>query len=319
MDQAAYTLGELFDRPDLLAAPEQIGYIAWRNKFTLFGAREKTGKSSFMGMDAIRCVSLGYRVLWICCEEDMSQVAIRFDNILNFQPEQVQEASLANVFVFQPSLNPNLLIITQDLIRKIKPDIVYIDTFSSFLSLSQKNIPEPHANVEWQKLTSEFKKLAENGNCAIVVLSHNNKSKNEIIGSVGVTAASDVNIVFTKEGKNLRKATCESRFRVVKELWFQWNEDEWNYTYLPERGKEEETKDERNRIVELLKKNGPMKRKELIKTLQISPQALYYWIKQSDNILSRKINAREREYYLKEEIKDSNGAQTDETSPREAS
>jgi hypothetical protein len=291
---------ELLDHPEIYSSPDAIGTVGWRGKVTLLPGREKSGKSSFIGYDAVQVAKQGLKVLWMPYEEDINQVVSRF---VNLRVGEGDSKAKDFIWVADPC-PPNDSAARSEYIASLQPDIVYVDTFASYLYMTRKSqgeIPDMSENVKWQAFMQQFKEWAQIGaGCAVVVLHHQNK-QGSAHGSIGITAGADCIADFERSGKaqDIKRIEFRARFPLQDpRLFFRWDADAFAYMPL---GNDESSAAERVTGSELrrwIEVNGPITSAAARQRFNRLDGTLKLWCKRHGLDWRWNPETRETEYYI---------------------
>lgn len=196
---------ELAQNPDLLKSPDSLSpWLTWRGEYSILVGREKlAGKSTLAGSDAMQALRAGLRVLWVTAEESQNRVLKRFSDL---------QAPLANLLLLRRW--PQGWEEVEDVIRRCQPDVIYVDSQSSFLFAVDSEVPKTSEPEKWQAKGLRFKSWTHLAPAGVCVLVHANKSTGEYAGSVGIGAAADTIITMRNVDKQptIRKLELRGRW-----------------------------------------------------------------------------------------------------------
>jgi hypothetical protein len=199
MSVQARTVGELMPDPDLMRPPESLSpWLIWEGRLSLLVGREKFGKSTLATYDAVIAAGKG-TVLWITAEESVGDVVRRF-------------AACSGEEVYVLDQWPQSWEEVEQVINKLKPVAVYVDSLSSFFSAVEGSLPDHSQGEEWQRLVLRFKRWG----CGVCLLAHAKKDGSEYRGSTGIGAAVDLirKMDPVPDAPNARRLTTVGRIAV---------------------------------------------------------------------------------------------------------
>jgi hypothetical protein len=178
------TVADLATNPALLQGPEAVSpWLVWRGQLTLLVGREKlAGKSTLAASDAARAAKAGHTVLWLDAEQGHNRVVSRFVDL---------GAPLDKLVTLRRW--PQSWTEVEDVITRLGPDAIYVDSVSSFLMAVEGKVPDTSEGEKWQALVGRFKRWALLGpGSGVCGLLHATKSDGNYRGSTGIGAAPDV-------------------------------------------------------------------------------------------------------------------------------
>lgn len=202
------SLADVLDDPEALAPPEVVvPRFAWRERVTLFAAREKLGKST-TARAGTAAVTTGRpflgsppatgRVLYVGLEEHVADVARGLQEFQAF-PEAV--------FIMDRVRDPfdDLEAATAD----TEPALVVIDTLSALVeSLGL----DPGSSSDWTPVMARLTRLARDQAVAVLLLHHGTKKDGKYRDSTAIGAGVDV-ILEMSEGAESSMRTVKARAR----------------------------------------------------------------------------------------------------------
>lgn len=176
---------------------------------TLFVAREKTGKTTFLAFCASE-VTLGIhhkergRVLWCGLEEPVSAAVQRFENM---------GADLSRICIVDRADPETVVQTICDEIRSFRPALVIIDSLSvvgAYMDLREKS------EEGWTLLINKLRQAAQDHGCGIVMVHHARKADGEFRGSTAIAASVDQVITMHEDDKDgtKRRLSCRGRWTI---------------------------------------------------------------------------------------------------------
>lgn len=227
---------ELAENPDLLRPPVIVSpWLSWNEQLTLLVGREKFGKSTLCGTDAMVAAENGKRVLWVSAEESQGRIVSRFHQLL-------QTAS-GNALPWPPELLmlkrwPTSWEEVELTIEKERPDLVYVDSIASFLKTVEGRLPKHSEGEEWQGLVHRFKSWCEKWGLSVVALHHATKASGEYRGSTGIGAAVDImaNLREVKGKDDMRLLDLEKSRWSLENVFLKLPTDGARYEQTDELG-----------------------------------------------------------------------------------
>jgi hypothetical protein len=163
------SLASLLVDPMLSAVLDHVvPFLAVVGRITLLVAREKVGKST-LARAAAAAVSAGSTfldqevsqggVLWVVLEEALADVVHK----LNAFGPRAEE-----VWLLKPTSEDRFEEM-RHAVESVKPRLVVIDTLSSYAAGEGA---DENASTFWTRLIGQFRSLAEENNCAVLLLHH---------------------------------------------------------------------------------------------------------------------------------------------------
>jgi hypothetical protein len=163
------TLASLLVDPMLSAVLDHVvPFLAVVGRITLLVAREKVGKST-LARAAAAAVSAGSTfldqevsqggVLWVVLEEALADVVHK----LNAFDPRAEE-----VWLLKPTSEDRFEEM-RHAVESVKPRLIVIDTLSSYAAGEGA---DENASTFWTRLIGQFRSLAEENNCAVLLLHH---------------------------------------------------------------------------------------------------------------------------------------------------
>lgn len=185
LDPRWRTLQECIDDEDLMQGPEEVvAGLAWRNRVTLFAAREKTGKSTYAAFCAASLSNVNENpVLWIGLEEDLSDVAMRFNKF-----EAVPSRVIISEFL------PNRIKNLRDAIEDHRPDLVVIDSLPVW---AIDKVNDSNVDSQVTPMMMDLVNTIRGSGAAAVLIHHLKKSSDVYRGSTAFGASVDMMVTMT--------------------------------------------------------------------------------------------------------------------------
>ncbi len=245
----SYTAREAAAAPRLNATYIIDRYLP-RGEMILLAGPPKVGKSQLASQLALSCVTgtefLGEKVhgkqnlLYYTCDENYHSTQ---DRAKELGLEDLEEASNWH---YREHLNLLLKSQLENEIKELKPDVIIIDCLFAIADKIGVNVCDP----EFSMYVGRFQKLAQEYNCSIVLLHHNNKNKQQegidrVFGSQALTRIpwGIYQLVFKKttdafSAERILNCTARGEEGSSHELILN-HKDEWMldgiYTYVKER------------------------------------------------------------------------------------
>lgn len=198
---------ELANNPALLQVPASLSpWLVWRGEYNILVGREKlAGKSTLAGSDAVAALKAGLVVLWLTAEESQNRVVKRFADL---------QAPLGKLILLRRW--PQSWDEVEAVIRRRKPDAIYVDSQSSFLFAVDGEVPQTSELEKWQAKGLRFKswsQLVPAHLAGVCVLVHAKKGDGTYAGSVGIGAAADTIITMRDVDKHPTARRLEMKGR----------------------------------------------------------------------------------------------------------
>ena len=213
------SLKTLMSDPEMTKDMEPLSpWLTWRGRYTLLIANNKQGKSWIAASDAVLAAKQGLRVLWFSIDESAHGVIWRFskfDNIEDVSDSIRAIPSQKSVKSFEHM---------KAIIKEHKADVVYVDSFHSYVSKFVPNIPASHESGKWRTIADHFGEMARDNNCGICVIMHAKKDGSDFSGNEQIGASADMKIHVKLSGKNKRRLEYEGR----------WGHEDTNLQFLGE-------------------------------------------------------------------------------------
>ena len=210
-------LSEAWEEDATDTNPETIiPCIAWEQRITLFAAREKAGKSTFVGA-AVAAVTNGGEflagkckegdVVWIGPEEHESDLKLRWkrdwkadmDMILYSSRNQWLEDPIQSILLTVEATNPTLVV---------------IDTL---WAIASRYVKDENKSAEWTPIKDMLEKIVREHKSSVLILAHTTKAHDhrvmEYRGSSAIGGMSDANF---KMWPTLKKDGTKTNIRNVE-------------------------------------------------------------------------------------------------------
>lgn len=195
--------------------PTVADRLAWAGRTTLFAGREKSGKSTLVRW-AVSRVSAGLRVwggppvgggatVLYWGQEAPEDVAADLDRL---------GADLDRVHVRDMRTFGNRLAVLERDLKDCSPDLVVIDTLSTFTDLMDL---DPGSAADWEPVMNRIGTLAQTSDAAFVLNHHAKKSDGEYRDSTAIGAGVDAILemrMAPAEGENVRQVKARARSAV---------------------------------------------------------------------------------------------------------
>lgn len=187
------TGAELARDPDLIKAPPSLTpWLAWRGELVMLVGREKlAGKSTLAASDAAGALRAGLTVLWVTAEESQNRVVKRFLDL------GLDAAQLARLILLRRW--PRGWEEVEGVIGRRCPDVIYVDSVTSFLMAVDGEVPQTSETEAWQARMLRFKAWATRNadhTAGVCALRHGTKADGSYAGSVGIGAGCDTIITM---------------------------------------------------------------------------------------------------------------------------
>lgn len=188
-----------------------VPFLAVSGRLTLFVAREKFGKSTFLRA-AAAAVSRGAKflgqptiqgpVLWMVLEELLADAVFKLQK---FDPD------LENSFLLQASLERRFEELKQE-VAALRPRLLVIDTLASY---AEGEDADENSSMAWTRLLNQLRRLAEEFDVAVVLLHHATKRDGGYRGSSAIGASVDQIVeMHEASASNERSFTCKGRWEI---------------------------------------------------------------------------------------------------------
>lgn len=187
------TLGDLLERPELLAPPEcVVPRLGYRGRLVVLAGPDKSGKSTLMG-HAIAAVSRRGRfldgrthtqqgrALLVGLEEAVGD-AVRRLSEARADPRRVS-------LVVAP--RRDLLTRIEALLSEWTSDLVVVDSLQEYARVTLGAVPDDGDSSGWASVVRPLAGLARTRDVALVVLHHVRRSDGQYRGSSEIAAAAD--------------------------------------------------------------------------------------------------------------------------------
>lgn len=192
-----------------------IPLMAWRQRITLLAGREKrAGKTTYCATAAAKLSSgrthLGETlapgtILWVLAEGHWDDIK---------RPMQHAGADLTRIRVQRQHGTDRLAQLAAN-IHDARPDVVFIDTLASF---TDDTITNAAGSDHWTPILNRITRLAQDNNCAIVIIAHTRKDDEEVRDSTAITAAADMILRITEHRQpNARRIKAIGRWPIQAE------------------------------------------------------------------------------------------------------
>ncbi len=180
-------LADLLKRPELVEAPEPLlRCLAWPGRLVVLAAPDKAGKSTLLGAASsaltagqpwLECETTPGVVVWLG-EEHPGDVARRLAGS-GADPDRVRVVRLRT----DPAGD------LEAEIREYGASLAIVDTLAGY---AESAAPESGSASAWARVMRPLARLAQETDCAIVVLHHVRKSDGTVRDSGEIAAAADV-------------------------------------------------------------------------------------------------------------------------------
>jgi hypothetical protein len=209
------SLAELMADPTILQEPAVvIPRLIWRQRTTLFAAREKIGKSTFLGWAAAALSRGGQwlgetmaaaNLLWVGKEEHPGDIIRRF---------VAAGADAARVFIQLET--PEGLQSIASTIAQMRPAATFIDTLASMV---ENIVEDPNDSVAWNGVMNTFGRMARDGDTGIAFAAHARKSDGRYRDSTAIGAGVDVIEEMDELGANGTNGASSHRRIRARGRW----------------------------------------------------------------------------------------------------
>ena len=195
------SLGDLLRDDDLTAPPEPVveGLI-FRGRVTMVAGREKAGKSTFAGA-MTAAVTRGAEFVGRKTKQGRVVYIGGFDEPLGDAVARLVEFRADHARIGHTTAMEDPLDHYEEVVTEIRPDLVVIDSLTSWVVESSQKAPgssDPHA---WAAVMNRVARLARENNVAVLILHHTVKSGvEEYRGSTSIGAGVD-GILHMRQGK----------------------------------------------------------------------------------------------------------------------
>lgn len=192
---------------------EVVPHLSVACRMTLFVAREKSGKTTYLAFCATEVTlgthhSEGGRVLWCGFEEPVSEAIHRFE---------LMGADLSKICIMD-RVDPDKVVQTiTDEIRSFRPALVVIDSLSiigAYMDLKEKS------EEGWTIVINQLRQAAQDYGCGIVLIHHARKADGEFRGSTAIAASVDQVVTMHEDEKEAlqRRLSCRGRWDIPNHL-----------------------------------------------------------------------------------------------------
>lgn len=210
-------LTDLLKNPSLLEPPPiVVPRIAWQGRVTLLAAREKMGKSTLMGQ-AVASLALAPKEflgddmatpkvsMWLGLDEPLGDIVRRFDRyaLKSDNPKVTDRVAIRNT---KPDLEDLMHIILT-----INAELLVIDHLTEY---GAGRVKDPNSPTEYQPILKDLRILAQQTNCAIVLLHHSSKAGG-YRDSTQIGAGVDAIVEIAQDEKDESIRVCKCRGRVA--------------------------------------------------------------------------------------------------------
>ena len=214
-EQGLYLLSDLFNRPDLLAAPRAVvPRLAYEGRITLLSAPRKSGKSTLVGA-AVSALSRGDEFLgnpttpgttvWAVLDEPLGDLVRRFG---------AGQADGTQVFVAVPPCT------TLDLIHYSRPQpdaspmtLLVIDAIGD---LHARELESENDSTQVRRALAPLREFSRRSGTAVILLGHTKKSDGRARGAGAYEEVADL-VLTLKVPENdagVREVMAEGRVAV---------------------------------------------------------------------------------------------------------
>jgi len=211
-------------------------------------------------------------VLYISVEESLAQVK-QFIRKLG-----ANESTPLGIFSGRPMQDLDTQL--EGILMTRKPRMVVIDT-AVRLANSQVQINDYNSTTKW---LDPYMYMAHESGTAVCLVYHNRKSKSdsissghfsELIGSQGIGATADQLISLKKRNDGNRSYRTEGRYQEIPETVYQLDEKTLNLIELGP-GERLKSEDLQTRIINLLRNQGEMEQREILKNISGRSQTVLH-------------------------------------------
>jgi len=201
---------------------ELIKNVCWGGESTLFFAREKKGKTTFMISAVVDSLKKGHKVLWVACsgESSIYDVVQRIDDLgFDVFQEGNKELFYGNAERYE-QFNNFLLDV-----EHFRPDIIVVDSLTSAALEFGETTPESNDDTGWANYMGKYSDLVRNTTTGLVLIHHTTKEGRGNYRGNAVIGAQVDNKIFMAGGVGRDYTTLEivCRNRSVSDVKYTYD------------------------------------------------------------------------------------------------